>query len=527
MAKLAQAKPHAASIPADTLARWSARVRPMLAEAALPAAIVLLALFLRVYRLELQAWTPDTYEQLTASRNLVHGIFPLSDIYPPGVAVTMAPAMLLLPQTLATMQGVIIGSALVLVAVAYFGIRRATNDRFAAVLLALGIATVPQIVYFSRDGFFDVTNSAWIVSAILVVPWLRGRPAAVFAVYGCLLAVAMNIRATNPAILPAIVIYWTDAGRADSDRRAVLAALMCRPVVVAGAAMLAAYALLAYLGGSLGQTASHAPITFEHAGKNTAIYAVGELGGVLSAPLMLILVALGSIYLWSRNRSLLFVSLYMLTVFPMAHVPLPFANYRYMLPSLVFALLLAAHAPAAVISMTACQPTLARNTWRGLTAALVLLLGGCWMAADAVTVWNGPHYASRSDEAGYRQLRPSIAALPSGSLLVSGGTRGVRDSNDRIEYLDLIDFSLATDNGPQRVNEAMQLMQRALDDGRPVYYLYTSVEGINITFTKWGPGYQPYFDAALQRFHLTPVRETTVKFFTLYRVANGADARAR
>ena len=91
MAKLAQAKPHAASIPAETLARWTARARPLVAEAALPGAIVLLALFLRVYRMELEAWLPDTYEQLTASRNLVHGVFPPSDIYPPGVAVTMAP----------------------------------------------------------------------------------------------------------------------------------------------------------------------------------------------------------------------------------------------------------------------------------------------------------------------------------------------------------------------------------------------------------------------------------------------------
>jgi hypothetical protein len=516
MAKLAVTRP-AAGAP-DIGVSIAARVWPLARAAAVPAAIVLLALLLRVFHLELHAWTPDTYEQLTAGRRLVAGEFPISGFYPPGVAITLAPAFLFFPQTLATQQGVIIGSSLVLVVVAYFTMRNATKDRSAPVLLALGIALAPQIVYFSRDGLFDVINTAWIVSAILVVPWLRGRSLLIFAAYGALLAVAMNIRATNPAFLPALVIYWTDIGRVGFDRRAIRSALLCRPIAVAGGAMLASYALLAYLGGSLGRAASHAPVTFEHAGENTAFYALAELGDVLSAPLILVLAVLGSIYLWSRNRSLLFVSIYMLTIFPLAHVPLPFANNRYMLPSLVFALLLAAHAPASVISMTARQPALVRNTWRAIALSVVLLLGSYYVAADAYTVWYWPKGAARSDEAGYRQLRPSIATLPAGSLLVSGGTRGVRDSNDRIEYLDLIDYSLATDNGPERVDTIMQRIQSALDEGRPVYYLYTSVEGINITFAQSGPGYQPYFDAASQRFHVTPVRETSLKFFTLYKV---------
>ncbi len=515
MAKLAMTRP-AADAPVIG-ASVTARAWLLARAAAVPGAILLLALLLRVYRLELLAWTPDTYEQLTAGRRLAEGQVPISGFYPPGIAFTLAPAFLFFPQTLATQQGVIIASALVLVAMVYFAVRRATNDRAAPVLLALGVAAVPQMVHFSRDGFFDVTNAAWIVSAILVVPWLRGRSVGVFAIYGCLLAVAISVRATNPAFLPALAIYWTDAGRARGGRSAITA-LWCRPVAVAAAAMLASYALLAYVGGSLGQAASHAPITFEHAGRNIARYAVAEFGGVLCAPLMLILAALGSVYLWSRARTLLFVSVYMLTIFPLAHVPLPFANSRYMLPSLVFALLLAAHAPAAVISLTARQPALVRNAWRGLAAAAVLVLGAYYVAVDGVMIADWPHKAARSDEAGYRQLRPSIAALPSDTLLVSGGTRGVRDSNDRIEYLDLIDYSLTTDNGPRRVDEIMQRVQRALDGGRPVYYLYTSVEGIDITFAQWGPGYQPYFDAASQRFHLTAVRETSVKFFTLYRV---------
>jgi hypothetical protein len=101
---------------------------------------------------------------------------------------------------------------------------------------------------------------------------------------------------------------------------------------------------------------------------------------------------------------------------------------------------------------------------------------------------------------------------------VSGGTRGVRDSNDHIEYLDLIDHSLTTDNGPVRVNEVMDRMGEAIAGGRPVYYLYTRIEGLDVSLSRMGPSYQPYFDAASQRFHVTPVRETSLKFFTLYKV---------
>ena len=516
MAKLAYTRP-AAGAP-DIGATIAARAWPLVRASVVPTAIVLMALLLRVFHLELHAWTPDTYEQLTAGRRLVAGEFPISVFYPPGVAVTLAPAFLFFPQTLATQQGVIIGSSLVLVAVAYFTMRSATKDRSAPVLLALGIALAPLIVYFSRDGLFDMINTAWIVSAILVVPWLRGRPLPVFIAYGCLLAIAISIRATNPAFLPALLIYWADVGTTGLNRRAIWRTVWRRELIASGAAMAAAYVLLAYIGGSLGHAASHAPVTFEHAGDNAAFYALAELGDVLSAPLIVVLAALGSIYLWSRNRSLLFVSIYMLTIFPLAHVPLPFANNRYMLPSLVLALLLAAHAPAAVMLMTARQPAIVRNTWRAMAMGVVLLLGSYYVAADAYTVWYWPNGAVRSDEAGYRQLRPTIATLPPGSLLVSGGTRGVRDSNDRIEYLDLIDYSLATDNSPERVGAMMQRIQDGLDEGRPVYYLYTSVEGINITFAQSGPGYQPYFDAASQRFRLAEVRATSLKFFTLYKI---------
>jgi hypothetical protein len=300
--------------------------------------------------------------------------------------------------------------------------------------------------------------------------------------------------------------------------RAIWRATFQRGPIAAAAAMLAAFVFFALIGGALGHAAASSPITFEYAARNILFYALAEFGDPLSAPLLVPLAALGATYLWRHNRPLLCVSVYMLTIFPLAHVPLPFANNRYMLPSMVFALLLAAHAPAAVGEMTARHPVAARNAWRALAGAPVLLLGAYMTAADVTLVAHWPDNAARSDEAAYRQLRPIIDTLPPGSLVVSGGTRGVRDSNRSLEYLDLIDYSLPTDNGPQRVDEIMQRIQRSLDEGRPTYYLYTSVEGINITFAASGPGYQPYFDAASQRFRLSEVFATNVKYFKLYKI---------
>ena len=516
MAKLAYTRSNA-SAPTIGVAA-AARAWPAIRAAAIPASIVLVALFLRVFRLELQAWTPDTYEQMTAAHRLVSGQFPLSTFYPPGVAVTLAPAFVLFPQTLATQQAVVIAASLVLVVAAYVGTRRATPDAIAPVLLALGVATSPHFVYFARDGFFDAMNAAWIVSLILIVPWLRGRSIGVFAAYGVLLAIAVSVRATNPAFLPVLIIYWADIGRIGFDPRKIWRSTFRRELIVAGATMVAVYIFFAWIGGSFSRAATSSPATLDHAAGNIAFYAVAEFGDVLGAPFIGVLATLGGAYLWRHNRTLLYVCAYMLTIFPLAHVPLPFANNRYMLPSLAFALLLAAHGPAAVIEMTARQSAISRNTWRALAAGFVLLLGAYFAASDTLMIVNWPSNAARSDEAAYRQLRPVIASLPADALVVSGGTRGIRDSNRRIEYLDVIDYSLTTDNGPQRVDEVMQRIQHALDQGRPVYYLYTSVEGINLTFTASGPGYQPYFDATEQHFRITEAFATDLKFFKLYRI---------
>ncbi|TAK73089.1 MAG: phospholipid carrier-dependent glycosyltransferase [Dehalococcoidia bacterium] len=379
MAKLAQAKPHAASLPADTLARWAARARPLLAEAALPGAIVLLALFLRAYRMELEPWLPDTYEQLTASRNLVHGVFPPSDIYPPGVAVTMAPAMLLLPQTLATMQVVIVVASLITIALCYFAVREATGDRLAATLLALGVALAPRFVYASRTGLYDSISTMWVVGAILLVPALRRRGVVAAALFGVALSIAVSVRGSNGAFLPAVAMYWSGIGTAGVSWRDAARRLGDRRVAAGGAALLIASALLAIMSGWLGQAAGGTPLTVHRLWNHLFFYFGTEFGGTPALFVIAPAAIVGAVEVWRRNRTLLIVALYMMAVWPFAHAPLPFFNARYMLPAVLFGLLLATHAPAAL----ARELDGLRRTPAALTKGAVvggLLLGGVFFA---------------------------------------------------------------------------------------------------------------------------------------------------
>ncbi len=514
MAKLAQTRPAMRKeliAPSPMERAWSL-TRP----AAVPAAVLLLALLVRTYRLQLQAWMPDTYEQLSAARALVAGHFPLSHLYPPGVAITLAPAMLLLPQTLASMQVVILAAGLILIVVAYVCTARATGDRGAAALLALALAVAPPFVYFSRDGLFDIIGTAWIVSAILIVPSLRGRGSLAFVAYGVMLSIAINVRATNAAFLPALLIYWTDAGRAPIRPKLMLSAAARREVLLAGAVMLALSALYAYIGGWTGHAASHTPISFALVASNVPFYVVSELGGVAAAPLVLPLMIAGAAELWRRNRTLLIVCLYMMTIWPLVHAPLPFANGRYMLPALAFTLLVAAHGPAATVPMYAAGADRLRRLGRPLAVGLVVLVGIIFGVGDGIMLYGWPHTAGKSDEAAFKQLRPIVAQLPEGSLVVSPVIRGVRESNARVEYLDLIDYSLPRGNGPDSVDAVVRRIAEARSSGRNVYYIYSRFEARRDDLGNGGPGFDRYFAAVEQRFRVTEAFATSLPEFKLY-----------
>lgn len=516
MAKLVQTHPNAALPPSEMLVRAWARIQPRLAAAFVPGAIVLLALFLRVYRMELEAWLPDTYEQLTAARNLAHGVFPPSAIYPPGVAFTMAPAMLLLPQTLATMQAVIVIASLITIGVCYGAVKEATGDRLAAVLLALGIAIAPRFVYASRTGLYDSISTMWIAGTILLVPALRRRGVVAAALFGAALSIAVSVRASNAAFLPALVIYWAGIGAPGLSWRGAARSLVDRRVFVAGGAMLVSSAALALMSGWVGRSTGGTPLTFNHFGNHLLFYYGTEFEGVPAIFVIAPAAIVGAREVWRRNPTLLLVALYVMAVWPFAHAPLPFFNARYMLPAMLFVLLLAAHAPAALARELAGRRVTPAVLTAGVAVGGLLLAGVFFTGVDAAMMYQWHDLASQSDEAAARELRPVVAGLPDGSLLVSTAVRGVRESNARITYFDLIDYSIPRDNGPANVNAALDDFDRALRSGHRVYYLHGRVEFSGDTFAQRGPGYEVYLGALQRRFQLTLVYAARAPHYVLY-----------
>jgi hypothetical protein len=508
------------------MARSLASAWPGARAIGVPVAIVALALFLRTWRLELVGWTPDTYEQLAAAKRLAAGDFPLSHIYPPGIAITMVPFLQVLPATLASMQIVIVCSSLLLIAASYALVLKGTGDRVAAALLATACAIAPEYVTLSRVGLFDLVGTTWIIGAIALVPALRGRGLWAFALYGALLSVAINVRANNAAFLPALVIYWCGTGGVPLRVRAVLTSVLSPELTLAAGVMAALSLVYVWIGGWM-SSAQHAPFTLAPYASHVAFYTGAEVGSV-SGVIIVPLAVLGASEVWRRNRPLLIVGVYMLVVWPPVHAPLPFINMRYMLAPLLFSLMLAAHAPTAIARIGTGWAADSRRAASRAVIGGVVVLALAWAVFDGALLHTWPDIAAESNEAAYRQLRPIVAQLPPGSLFISPGTRGVRDSNTMLVYLDIIDYSISGGGTPpERVKGITDQVAAARSDGRAVYYLYTPFEGLGGNLAHplsrnskgaGGPGFESYYDGIAAHFSVIEAFRTDVKYFILYRV---------
>lgn len=481
-------------------------------------AIVALGLFLRVYGMALQGWTPDTYEQLEAGRRLAAGEFPISQIYPAGVAVTMAPFFAIFPATLMTMQVVIIGTSLVLIALGPIAVRRATGDGVAAHILALCFAAMPLFVYFSRDGLFDVVNTMWIVGAVLLVPELRRRGLSFAAWYGVGLAVACSVRITNIILPSAIVVYWLALERP----RGIVDALQClidRRLISAGVALFATYGLLTCIGGWMAGTGD-ASVGVGQVPYNVVFNVAFEFGGPLAAIVLFPLAVIGATEVWRRSQALAIVSVYMLATWPLPYLVLPYANSRYMLPAFAFALIFVAHSPSAIRRL-AHEGRFRTRHWQWVAYVVAAILAIGYLAADVQLLAGWHEQAGRSNEAAFRLLRPRIAELPADTVLVSTATRGVRDSNERIQYFDLIDYSIDRGSTREAVDAGVASIANDVRAGRPVYYLHTGLDADDDNLGRAGLSFGAYYEGLDAAFDMELVLDTSIKDIRLYRVEPG------
>lgn len=485
---------------------------PIVRSVAVPAGITALGLFLRTYRLEIISVNFDTYEQLAATTRLLSADFPISRIYPSGIAVIMAVPMSILPRTVTTMQAVIIGCSVTLPAVAYVAVRRVSGDALAASLLGLAIALSPRMVYNSRFGLFDMVNALGLVLVIFLVPALRRRPLALFIAYGVLLAVVVSIRTTNLAVLPALAIYWLDPRARRPTPRDVSSAFLRQDVLAAGTSFLSVWVLLALAGGFARQ-ASSAPFALHNYAARVVLYELFIFSD-FAVWLVLPLAILGAQRLWRVNPTVVAVATYMTVVWPVVHAPVAFFEDRYMFPALCFGLFLAAHGASDVLRR-------AHGSGRGTALCVVALalFGGYQLALDGYLLQSWPARASVGAEAVYRELRPKIAALDGGSLVITTHSRGLRAATPSVRYLDLIDQSLPSGIDAENTQAMLRVIRETQNEGRAVYYLYSDFEAEQRDIGLPGPTYDAYFSAVVGCFDIREIyRASSVEEFRLYEI---------
>src|SRR3990170_4404481 len=190
----------------DAALRWAASAARLLPWASL-GAILAVAIALRLYHLDgLVTYYPDSYAQLRSVDNLLSGHFPTSYLYPPGVALFLAPAFAVLPNTLVTMQATILVASIALVLLAYGAGSATTGDRRAALLFATAVALGAPFVYYSRVAWFDVINTLLIATTLFLARPAARRGGAAHVAYGALVFVAITVRFSNVTLLPALYL---------------------------------------------------------------------------------------------------------------------------------------------------------------------------------------------------------------------------------------------------------------------------------------------------------------------------------
>ena len=484
-----------------------------------PAALTLVALLLRTYNFSLLSWVPDGYEQLDATKRLLALHFPLSRIYSPGVAVVMAPFLLFLPRTLEGMQYVMIGSGVVLVPLTYFAVVKLTRDRLAATFLALFLTFAPAFVYQSRDPHYDPIVTQLLGACIALVPWLRGRGALAFVAYGALLAVLVNIRPVNLAAMPALVIYLGALELETKGLVGAVRAVVAPKVIVAGVTMVLLTIAGIVFGGWWGE-AARAPMTLQMFPQHLVTYYVATFSGLLGvfvAPLAFV----GARRWWRKQSPLLLALGFVIVVWPLVHALFYWTQTRYMLPSELCVWVIAA-VGAAELWRGAKSGTLSRPVVLSLkTGATVLALLLVVPTLLLVSGWD--RIAARSEEGMLQDLRPFMARMDDRSTVITVMARGLVEANGRIEYVDLIDFSIDHGNGAEAKTAMAEAVRERLASGRDVYYLYTHWEDGQDFEGNGRRGFIAYYEAVRDNFDLQLIERREISDWrphpwTLYKV---------
>lgn len=477
-------------------------------------AIVALALAVRLYNLDgLVTYYPDSYAQLRAVDNLLSGRFPVSYLYPPGVALFLAPAFVVLPNTLVAMQAAILVAGIALVLLAYVAGAATTGDRRAALLFAAAIGIGAPFVYYTRAALFDVITVLLIASALFLARPAARRGTATHAAYGALVFVTITTRFSNVALLPALFVASLPGDFRSFTWRQVVQHLRSRAVLTALGVVIALYA--AYLAvsfdtvtrftnpkaGSIIDLSGYLPRLARYV--EAACVGYGDQfywqDGV-AALAVLGFAAAGARRLWSTNRALLLPLVCVIVLWPPVHAAYNVFAGRYAMPAFFCVLLLAAAGLSRSITWQRGLPQM----WQRVGAAALITLGvtfflGRHLALDTAFLQQWPADVANGREVAYDEVRATLRELDGpNAVLLSSQAMAVDRANPEIEALDLIKHSETYGINEDSIQRLLAYVRERQDAGKNVYFHYTEFEDVGSRFRKYELGFDAYF-AALER----------------------------
>ena len=502
----------------------SQRVAMLVRTAWLPLLLTLTALALRVYDLTTLSWVPDNHEQLAATERLLRLELPLSRIYPPGVAILMAPFVAIFPHDIATLQAVIVAAGVAMVPLGYVAALKITQDPRAATLFAGFLAVDPNFVYKSRDPHYDLLVALLLGVALVLLPTLLRANLLACVGYGILLATIVNIRQTNLALLPPLAMYWVALQLSTKRWREFTCKTFWWRPLVAGVTLSLLFIAGALLGGWWGQTAG-ASVTFEHYPEHLRFYTEVLFGRWPFLPVYITFATYGIWRLSVINAPLAVAILAVLIVWPLAHAPFSWTTGRYMLPAQLCVAFLATYGASQAWSLAG---TLS-SPWRGATRravapAFVFVMAASMVVPSIIIVHDWPTIKSRSDEGSLGQMRPIVASLDKGALLISGFALGLRSANPDVEQADLLDYHIRLGAGERGQTALVNFVAEQMASGRPIYYLYTRWEDGHDYEGDGRSGFANFWQAVSTRFELVPITKSPptddlqVRPWALYKV---------
>lgn len=476
------------------------------------APVVALALFLRLYRLDgFVTYYPDSYAQLRAVENALNGTFPVAFLYPPGVALFLAPVFAVFPDALVTMQATIVAAGIALVVVAYVAGVRATNDRRAALVFAVAVAFSSPFVFYSRAALFDVINTLLIALSLLLAPLVVRRGLPVLLPYAVLLFVTITVRYSNPVILPAL--FLASLGDEPFTARRALDHLRSRPVitvVLVVAALYATYFALSFETLSrFGNSESGSIVDFTTYLPRLGRYAQATLVGYadqvrwqdgLAAASVLALAAVGARRLWQTNRRFVIVIAALMLPWLPVHAVYGTFQGRYAMPPFFFVLLLATFGLSVSITWwRSLELPWQRVASSGLLAVAVSLFAGQQLALDAAFLIRWPDVVADGREEAYGDARAFLRGLDGpNSILLSSQALAVDRANPELTTYDLIEHSERLGINDDSISGLVAYVREQRAAGKTVYYHYTEFEEVRSRFRKYELSFYDYF-ATLSR----------------------------